>query len=160
MRVLLLLACIVGATCSAWAQQPSSSAIAAASKSAQARDAALKDLFEAKIKTEWEALKNKDKKSYGQLLAEDYEGVELDGQGERSKLQAIDELVSTNVFNYTLWGLKVISLNDDAAFVVYEVTMQFPPTSTLRYSRIYVGEVWVRRSGEWKELHYQETRVK
>jgi hypothetical protein len=23
-----------------------------------------------------------------------------------------------------------------------------------------VSEVWVQRAGQWKELHYQETRVK
>lgn len=126
----------------------------------QAGDSALKELFEAKIKAEWEALKNKDKKSYGDLLADDYQGVEVDGRGERNKLQAINELTNQNVFNYTLWGLKVTPLGADATFVIYEVTMQFPPTAQIRYSRVYIGELWVKRGGEWKELHYQETRVK
>jgi len=27
-------------------------------------------------------------------------------------------------------------------------------------SRVYIGEIWVQRAGQWKELHYQETRVK
>ncbi|MGA9806665.1 MAG: hypothetical protein WBQ56_03150, partial [Candidatus Sulfotelmatobacter sp.] len=66
----------------------------------------------------------------------------------------------TNVFNYTLWGLKVIPLGPDAALVIYESTMQFPPKSVIRYSRVYISEVWVKRAGQWKELHYQETRVK
>jgi len=25
---------------------------------------------------------------------------------------------------------------------------------------VYISELWVKRAGQWKELHYQETRVK
>jgi hypothetical protein len=120
----------------------------------------LKDLFQSKIKIEWEALKTKDKKAYGELLADDYQGVEVDGRGERNKIQAINEMVDTNVFNYTLWGYKLIPLGPDAAFVIYEVTLQFPPKSVVRFSRVYITELWVKRGAEWKELHYQETHVK
>jgi hypothetical protein len=123
-------------------------------------DTKLKDMFDAKIKVEWEALKNKDRKAYSELLADDYEGVEVDGRGERTKMQAVAELANTNVFNYTLWGLKVIPLGPDAALVIYESTMQFPPKSQVRYSRVYISEQWVQRGGQWKVLHYQETHVK
>lgn len=129
-------------------------------KQAGASDSALREMFESKIKTEWEALKNKDKKTYGELLADDYQGVEVDGQGERNKVQAINELAGQNVSNYTLWGLKVIPVGADAAFVIYESTIQFPPHAQIRYSRVYIGELWVKRDRQWKELHYQETRVK
>ena len=120
----------------------------------------LKAIFEAKVKAEWEALKKKDKKAYGDLLADDFQGVEVDGKGERTRIQAINEVAEENISNYTLWGFKFIPLGPDAAFVIYEVTMQFPPKSVLRYSRVYITELWVKRGGEWKELHYQETHVK
>jgi len=120
----------------------------------------LKSQFASRIHSEWEALKTKDKKAYGDLLADDFEGVETDGAGERNKLQAVNEVERENVFQYTLWGLKVTPLGADAAFVTYEVTMEFPPRSVLRYSRVLVGELWVKRQGQWKELHYQETHVK
>jgi hypothetical protein len=120
----------------------------------------LKAIFEGKIKAEWEALKNKDKKAYGDLLADDFQGVEVDGKGERTRSQVINEVAEENVYNYTLWGFKLIPLGPDAAFVMYEVTMQFPPRSVVRYSRVYISELWVKRGGEWKELHYQETHVK
>ena len=110
-------------------------------------EAGLKDLFQSKIKVEWDALKNKDKQAYGALLADDYEGVEVDGQGERTKLQAMNEMAGTNVFNYTLWGYKLIPLGPDAAVVIYEVTMQFPPKSVVRFSRVYITEVWVSAQG-------------
>ena len=123
-------------------------------------DPKLKDIFQSKIQAEWQAIKSKDKKAYAELLADDYQGVEADGKGERSKSQALNELAAGNVFNYTLWGFKVIPLAPDAALVIYESTMQFPPTAQVRFSRVYISELWVKRAGEWKELHYQETHVK
>jgi len=123
-------------------------------------DAKLRHSFEQTIQAEWEAIKNRDKKAYGSFLADDYQGVEIDGKGERSRLQALNELAESNIANYSLWGFKLIPLGTDAAFTVYEVTMQFPPKSQVRFSRIYVGAVWIKRAGEWKEVHYQETHVK
>src|SRR5258708_19988164 len=74
-------------------------------------DSTLKDLFQARIKAEWEALKNKDKKAFGDLLADDYQGVETAGSGERNKLQAINAVPTTTVFNYTFRRFKLIPLD-------------------------------------------------
>ena len=160
MRGWMVFACVVWLTCFGLAQQPSTGGKAGDNKSVDSADSALKATFEGKIKAEWEAIKNRDKKAYGALLDDDYQGVEVDGQGERNKLQSINELADMNVANYTLWGLKVIPLGPDATFIIYESTMQFPPRSQIRYSRVYIGSLWVKRGGEWKELHYQETHVK
>jgi hypothetical protein len=162
MRSFLVYACIAGLTALAFAQ---TAGVPGKSVDSQpfggvSTDPGLKDVFEAKIKAEWEAIKNKDKKAYGELLADDYQGVEVDGRGERNKIQALNELVDGNVYNYTFWGFKLIPLGPDAAFVIYEVTLQFPPKSVTRYSRFYITELWVKRGGAWKELHYQETSVK
>jgi hypothetical protein len=162
MRGCFVLACIAFLTSLALAQtttMPVKTGEGGPSGSVSA-DSGLKDMFEAKIKAEWEALKNKDKKAYAELLADDYQGVEVDGQGERNKIQAVNELLQQNVFNYTLWGYKPTPLGPDAAMVIYESTIQFPPTAQIRLSRVYISEIWVKRAGEWKELHYQETRVK
>ena len=123
-------------------------------------DPKLKDLFQSKIQSEWEAIKNKDKKAYAELLADDYQGVDVDGKGERTKTQMLNELAEENVFRYTLWGFRVIPIGTDAALVTYESTMQFPPNAQVRLARIYISELWVKRAGEWKELHSQETHVK
>lgn len=123
-------------------------------------DPKLKELFESKIIAEWEALKHKDKQAYAELLADDYQGVEVDGKGERNKIQVLSELAAENVFDYTLWGFKLIPLDPDAVLAIYESTMQFPPKAQVRYSRVYISELWVKRAGQWKVLHYQETHVK
>ncbi|MGB0116924.1 MAG: nuclear transport factor 2 family protein [Terriglobales bacterium] len=162
MRNNFVFACITGVASLALAQNPvlPSKPDDSGQASSAPVDSQLKNMFEAKIKAEWEALKNKDKKSYAELLADDYQGVEVDGRGERNKIQAVNELVQQNVFNYTLWGHKVIPLSTDAALVIYESTIQFPPGAQIRISRVYISEIWVKRAGQWKELHYQETRVK
>lgn len=120
----------------------------------------LEAMFQAKVKAEWEAIRAKDRKAYGDLLADDYQGVEVDSRGERNKVQAINELAEGNVFRYSLWGFKLIPLGPDANFVIYEATMQFPPKSAVRFSRVYIGELWLKRSGAWQIVHYQETHVK
>jgi hypothetical protein len=155
-----LLVCIAWLACFAWSQQPPTPAKTDGNMQTGASDSALKDMFQAKIKTEWEALKNKDKKTYGELLADDYQGVEADGRGERNRIQSINEVAELNIYNYSLWGFKVVPAGTDAALVIYEVTMQFPPKSLVRYSRVYISELWVKRGGQWKEVHYQETHVK
>jgi uncharacterized protein (TIGR02246 family) len=153
--------CILCLVFPSLAQQPTTPKPDARGEQARvAGDSALKDMFEANIKAEWEALKSKDKKAYAELLADDYEGVEVDGKGERTKMQSVSELAAENVYNYTLWGFKVIPLNPNAALVIYESTMQFPPKTQVRYSRVYISELWMKRDGQWKEVHYQETHVK
>jgi len=155
-------ACIAGLMSFSLAQQPTMPAKTGENRQSGSvsADSGMKDMFESKVKVEWEALKRKDKKGYAELLADDYQGVEVDGRGERNKIQAVNELADTNVYNYTLWGFKLIPLGPDAALVIYEVTMQFPPKAQVRYSRVYISELWVKRAGQWKELHYQETHVK
>ncbi|HLB88529.1 MAG TPA: DUF4440 domain-containing protein [Terriglobales bacterium] len=79
----------------------------------------LTKLLDAKIKVEWQAIKNKDQKAYGELLTEDYVAVEADGGGERYKWKALSELQQSTVTDYTLSFLKVTTLCSDAAFVRY-----------------------------------------
>ena len=120
----------------------------------------LTNLLDTRIKAEWEAIKAKDQKAYGNLLTEEYVAVEADGGGERYKWKALSELQESAVADFTLSFLKVAPLCTDAAFARYEVFVKFPPKATVRFEKILVGEIWVKREGQWKALHYQETRVK
>jgi len=129
-----------------------------ASKSSSSPD--LTNLLDARIKAEWQAIKNKDQKAYGDLLADEFVAVEADGNGERYKWKAQSELQQSAVSDYTLSFLKVTPLCEDAAFARYEVFIRFPPKSTVPFEKLLVGEIWVKREGQWKALHYQETRVK
>jgi len=163
MRIGMAFVCLACFTLVTLAQEPAaqpSSTTHTAQYGAVSTDPALKGVFEAKVRSEWEAIKNKDKKAYAELLADDYQGVAIDGRGERNKIQSMNDLADQYSFNYTLERLKVLPLEPDAALLIYEVTMQYPPRAQLRYSRVYISELWVKRAGQWKELHYQETHVK
>ena len=135
-------------------QQPQSPA----SKASAPPD--LTNLLDARIKAEWQAIKSRDQKAYGDLLTDEFVAVEADGNGERYKWKAQSELQQSTVTDYTLSFLKVTPLCPDAALARYEVFIKFPPKSAVPFEKLLVGEVWVKRDGQWKALHYQETRVK
>ena len=120
----------------------------------------LETLLEAKVKAEWEAFKNKDKKAYSDLLADDFIGIEDDSQGMRNKDKAIAEIDSSVVNSYNLFAFRVLPLNPNAALVTYELTMLFPPKAQVRFKRVLVSELWLKRDGQWKMRYYQETRVR
>ena len=138
-------------------QQPQKTA-APPIKSAASQE--LTNLLDAKIKAEWQAIKDKDEKALGELLTEEYVAVEADGGGERYKWKALSELQQSAVSDFTLSFLQVTLLCPNAAFARYEVFIKFPPKATVRFEKVLVGEIWVKREGQWKSLHYQETRVK
>jgi len=154
--VLLTLACL------AVTQQPTGSEKSSPDKQAVpgSASARLKETLESNVKTEWDAFKKKDKQSYSNLLADDFVAVEDDGQGMRNKSAAAVEVDRSVVSNYFLFALKVIPLEANAALVTYELTLQFPPKAQVRFKRVLVSEVWLKRNGQWKELYYQETRTR
>lgn len=160
-RTVLVCSCLV-LSGAAFARQASSPNPAGTPSQApkSAASAQLTNLFDSKIHAEWDAIKKRDKKALGELLDDDYIAVEADRSGERFKWQVLSELDHSSVTDFTLSLLKVTPLGPDAAFVRYEVFMRFPPGSLQRFLKVLVGEVWVRRGGRWKALHYQETAVK
>jgi hypothetical protein len=158
MRNVLAMACaalMLGAI--VCGQKPQAATSPAAKPTAEEK---LTNLLDLKIKAEWQAIKDKDKTALGDLLTEDYVEVEADAQGERYKWKALSELERSSVTDFTLSFLKVTPLCADAAFARYEVFIKFPPNSAVKFEKILVGEIWVKREGQWKALHYQETRVK
>jgi ketosteroid isomerase-like protein len=120
----------------------------------------LNDLLESKVRAEWDAYKKKDKRAFADLVTDDFVGVESDGQGTRTKPQAMVEVERSNVANYTLFAFKVVPVGSDAAFVTYENTMEFPHWAKIRFLRVYISELWTRNGGQWKMRHSQETPVK
>lgn len=120
----------------------------------------LADLLEAKVRAAWEAFKKKDKNTYAEFLTDDFQAVESDGDGERTKLHVLGEVEHCMFTDYTLQMFQVQPLGPDYAFVTYESSMQFPRTSTLHFRRVFIGELWTQRDGKWKMMRYQETQVR
>ena len=140
--------------------QPPQTAATSAKTSAAATPSPLEAIFEDKVKTEWEAFKNKDKNAYASLLAEDFVAVEDDNQGMRNKNTAANEIDRSVINSYNVFALKVLPLDENAALVTYELTMLFPPKAAVRLKRVLVSELWLKREGQWKLRYYQETHVR
>ena len=159
MRTLSACAISVVLACFAWSQQPSAST-GEKPGSAASSSARLTQLFTAKVTAEWDAFKKKDKQAYSNLLADDFTGIEDDGEGTRKKTTAAAEVDKSVIHDYKLFALTVLPIDPSAAFVTYEITLEFPPGVQVRFKRVFVSELWLKRNGEWKERFYQETRVR
>jgi hypothetical protein len=120
----------------------------------------LADLLEAKVRAAWAAFKKKDKDGYAAFLTDDFQAVESDGDGERSKSKTLREVEHSMYTDYLLQMFQVQPLGTHYAFVTYESSMQFPKKSALPFRRVFVGELWTNRNGEWKMMRYQETLVR
>ncbi|HEY6349858.1 MAG TPA: nuclear transport factor 2 family protein [Candidatus Angelobacter sp.] len=146
--------------CLAWSQQPAAAGASNKGKSPAQSPAALTEMLKSNVTTEWDAFKKRDKQAYSDLLADDFAAVEDDNEGMRNKTKAAAEVERSNVSNYHLFALTVIPLDSNAALVTYEITLEFPPKAVVRFKRVLVSEIWVRRNGQWKERYYQETHVR
>ena len=120
----------------------------------------VKETLEANVKSEWDAFKNKNKQAYSDLLADDFVAIEDDGEGTRKKTAVLAEVEKSVVTNYHLFALAVLPLGANAALVTYEITLEFPAKAQVRFKRVLVSELWLKRNGHWKERYYQETRVR
>jgi len=148
----------------AFAQQPPATAAdkaesASAPKAATAQTK-LSELLEAKVRAAWAAFKNRDKEGYAAFLTDDFQAVEADGNGERPKPHLLREVEHSMYTDYLLQLFQVQQLGPNYAFVTYESTMQFPKGSATRFRRVFIGELWTKRDGEWKMMRYQETAVR
>jgi uncharacterized protein (TIGR02246 family) len=116
--------------------------------------------LEAKVRTAWDAFKTRDKDKYATFLTDDFQAVEADGDGERSKARILREVEHSMYTDYVLQLFQVQPLGADNAFVTYEATIQFPAGSAVRYKRLFVGELWAEQGHQWKMKRYQETPVR
>jgi uncharacterized protein (TIGR02246 family) len=149
--------------CFAMAQQPPPTDKPGGFVPLQKLDAAqskLAESLEAKIHAAWAAFKKRDKDAYARFLTDDFQAVESDGDGERNKLQTVREVEHSMFTAYRLPLFQVQPLGPHYAFVTYENTMQFPKGSPLRLRRVFIGELWTNRDGNWKMMRYQETMVR
>lgn len=163
MRNWVLSLCIALALpCGAFAQRPPAADQAAQTAPSQnkAVQPKLAVMLEAKVRAAWATFQKKDKDGYAEFLTDDFQAVEADGDGERPKSHLLREIEQNKYTDYLLQLFQVQALGPNYAFVTYESTIQFPQGSATRYSRIFVGELWTKRDGQWKMLRYQETPVR
>jgi hypothetical protein len=158
----ICLCCLIAAPCVALPRQKDSQLQTTPDKRMEGATAqnSLAALLEAKVRAAWSAFKNRDRTAYAEFLTDDFEAVEADGDGERSKARILGEVEHSRYTDYLLQLFQVQPLGPNHAFVTYESTMQFPTSPAARYRRVFIGELWTVRKGQWKMMRYQETPVR
>ncbi len=109
----------------------------------------------------WDAYKNKDKKAFADLLTDDYTAGLADGKGGRDKQSTVNSVDEITLHRYSLSNFKLTKVSGDAALLTYDAEMNLSiGKGKPEDAKIYVGDLWVKRGGQWKSLHYQETERK
>jgi hypothetical protein len=93
-------------------------------------------------------------------LTPEYRAVEDDGEGARDAKAAIAEIDDFELAQYSLKNLQITPLGTSAALVTYTAEYSGTAGGQPVHDKIAVGEVWVRRGSDWKELYSQDTKVK
>jgi len=123
------------------------------------READPRAKIQERIALEWDAIGRKDRAAYAAVLADDYTGIEVDGEGSRDKAAALRRLESPVPTDVKLIPIKVEPMGPTVAMATYELFLSFPAGSAVRHLRVLVTEVW-RKDKEWQLVRYQETRVR
>ena len=135
--------------------QKDGQAVEAASK------APLSSAVESRIREAWQDFKEKKADAYAALLDDDFTAVEIDGKGPHDKKASVEEVTAGNLNSYSLNDLKVIALGRDSALATYTAnTDGVMPDGKIVHGTVIATDIWVRRAGIWKNLHYHESELK
>ena len=103
-----------------------------------------------------QAYKNGDIEAHNGHLAEDYAAIFPDGSlrppSTHARRDSLDPMSS-----YALSELRVTPVTPDTALASYLADVEGPLHGNWTHIRWRVGEVWVKRQGEWKCRSYQPT---
>ena len=101
-----------------------------------------------------EAQKKHDRDFYKNTLTDDFISVGTDGK-IHPKDEILGDFPSTELIEYRTYNIQVVSLNDGAAVVTYDVIIHLAhyDDETPRYQ--HISSIWVKRGEDWK-LRFQQ----
>jgi len=103
-----------------------------------------------------EAQKKKDMDFYKRTLTDDFVAVGTDAK-VHSRTEILDDLQYIDLIEYRPYDIQVVSLNDGAAIVTYDVIIQMAKydEDTPRYQ--HISSIWVKQNDQWKLKFQQAT---
>lgn len=112
----------------------------------------------AKEKAIWDAIKNKDYETFGNMLADDLVEILPDAVYDKAgSIAGVKEFEPTEI-TFSDW--KYLPINKNAVVLTYQVDLkgrykgkEFPPQSVRESS------AWVNRNGTWLGVYHQECEV-
>ena len=117
----------------------------------------LNEAISARLVAQWEAWKNQDAASNNAIIADDFNSFWPDGSRHTGKPTA-QQMSEQPITGYKLSQLRVVPVGADAALVTYFADVKTPANNVEH--QMAVGEVWVKRNGQWLIRGYSGTLVK
>lgn len=108
----------------------------------------------------WGTIKARNWKGLDSMLSDDF--VLVTPHGFENKAQTLEEVKKEGLSKYTLSGWRVISLDADAAIVMYRVELEWATAEggKTRNTNCYCSSVWRHQAGRWLAASHQETEEK
>jgi ketosteroid isomerase-like protein len=121
----------------------------------------LTEAISARLVAQWEGWKNQDAASNNAIIADDFISFWPDGSRHIGKPTA-QQMSEQPITGYTLSQLRVVPVGADAALVTYfaDVTIPGDNVEHQKEFQMAVGEVWVKRNGQWLIRGYSGTLMK
>jgi len=113
---------------------------------------ALTEMLAGKVRGIWDAYMAEDAVLHANFMAEDYSAVHPDGSFH-TRPPTAKEIAAARISGYRLTEMEAWPVGSDAALMRYLAEVE----AGGRQYHFVVGEVWVKRNGEWKCRYYQPT---
>jgi hypothetical protein len=113
------------------------------------------DAISARLLAQWEGWKNHDAASNNAIIADDFNSFWPDGSRHVGKPTA-QQMSEQSITGYKLSQFRVVPVGADVALVTYFADVKTPGDSAFQMA---VGEVWVKRNGQWLIRGYSGTLI-
>lgn len=108
----------------------------------------------------WEVFQRKDKQAYAGGIAEDVIGFDLTGQ-RKGKAATVNDVDAAEAWtHYEVHDFRAETLAPDVALVHYFATVGGINAGQSFEVKFLIGEVMIRRGGQWLVRYYQNTAAK
>jgi hypothetical protein len=114
------------------------------------------EAISARLVAQWEAWKDQDAASNDAIIADDFNSFWPDGSRHIGKPTA-KQMAEQPITGYKLSELRVVPAGADTALVTYFADIKTPDDAE---HHMAVGEVWMRRDGQWFIHGYSGTLIK
>ena len=119
--------------------------------------AEMTEAISGRLHAQWEGWKNRDAASNNAIIADDFTSFWPDGSRHLGKPTA-QQMADQPISGYKLSEFRVVPVGVDTALVTYFAEIRVPGNDAEFH--MAVGEVWVKRGGQWVIRGYSGTLMK
>jgi Domain of unknown function (DUF4440) len=121
----------------------------------------LTEAISARLVAQWDGWKNQDAASNNAIIADDFTSFWPDGSRHTGKPTA-QQMSEQPITGYKLSEFRAVPVAADAALVTYFADVKIPGDNVEHQKafQMAVGEVWVKRNGQWVIRGYSGTLMK